>query len=355
MNSHSMKFWCYLLAVTLDVSLASLGCTDRSPAGADGGGTGIFLPTTLTSASGAGDSTSGSASGTGDGGALASTSAAASSSSGEPATGGTSDPPPSLKFDLGSLPDPGSSTGQSAEGCTKIDFLFVVDNSGSMAEEQAALIDSFPSFIQSIQGTVKAQDYQILTVDTDDGYGLGYCDGHLGAGIVNTPEGSACGVDGGHRYMLPNQPALADTFACVATVGTNGDSLERPMEAMVEAITTQNGPGKCNEGFLRPDAILVVTFITDEEDIGKSTGDPTSWRSSLVMAKGGNDQALVVLGLMGGDESCPDAEFAPNLKAFTDSFSFGSWGPICAPSYTPFFDQAVMVIDSACDTFVPPG
>ena len=55
--------------------------------------------------------------------------------------------------------------------------------------------------------------------------------------------------------------------------------------------------GGCNEGFLRDDAILVVTFITDEEDTG-SAGNPDSWKQTLVDAKGGNEEAIVVLGLV---------------------------------------------------------
>src|SRR5690242_21671906 len=36
-------------------------------------------------------------------------------------------------------------------GCAKADFLFVIDNSGSMADEQDNLIASFPGFIDTIQ------------------------------------------------------------------------------------------------------------------------------------------------------------------------------------------------------------
>ena len=38
------------------------------------------------------------------------------------------------------------------------------------------------------------------------------------------------------------------------------------MLTMFAAVSTLNVPGQCNEGFLRKDALLVVTFITDEED-----------------------------------------------------------------------------------------
>src|SRR5690606_32469561 len=36
------------------------------------------------------------------------------------------------------------------EGCKAVDFLFVIDNSGSMGDNQDALVASFGSFMQSI-------------------------------------------------------------------------------------------------------------------------------------------------------------------------------------------------------------
>jgi hypothetical protein len=152
----------------------------------------------------------------------------------------------------------------------------------------------------------------------------------------------------------------------VATVGIGGDGNERPMEAMVEAVTTQNEPGQCNEGFVRDDAILVVTYITDEEDNGKSAGNPTTWKDALVTAKAGNENAVVVLGLV-GDTGLPNAicmpyagggdgaEDAPTLRQFAESFVYGMWAAVCEPDYAPFFDQAVSVIDTACEEFEPPG
>src|SRR5690606_22368282 len=107
-----------------------------------------------------------------------------------------------------------------------------------------------------------------------------------------------CGIIGGNRYMIDGQPNLASTFECVAKVGTSGDGSERPMEAMVAAVSTLNGPGGCNEGFLRKDALLVVTFITDEED-NQSNGNPVGWNAALVAAKQGKETSIVVLGLIG--------------------------------------------------------
>ena len=58
--------------------------------------------------------------------------------------------------------------GGGSSGCDKVDFLFVVDNSVSMSDQQAALVASFPDFINTIQSTLSAtSDYHVMVVDTD--------------------------------------------------------------------------------------------------------------------------------------------------------------------------------------------
>lgn len=310
------------------------------------------------------------------------------------ATGGAStDPPATADADSGGLKfDVNKETGgidpdsEGAVGCQKIDFLFVVDNSGSMSDEQNALAVSFGGFIDSIQNTVMAQDYQIMVIDTDAGSPfeeacipmcflfpecMGYpcdmlpmaegCDVALGAGLIADPDGQTCGIVGDKRYMVDGQPDLAGTFECIAKVGTDGDGSERPMEAMVAAIAGLSKPGGCNEGFVRDDALLVVTYITDEEDDEESNGNPVGWNASLVAAKSGAEKSLVVLGLIGdSDQPNPvcqmdQAEASPRLREFAESFTYGSWGSICSLDYAPFFDAAVSVIDTACQQFEPPG
>ena len=299
--------------------------------------------------------------------------------------------------------------GMEEAGCEKVDFLFVIDNSGSMTEEQMALVNSFPGFISTISDTLMAQDYHLMVTDTDAASvgsssisiingqlqcephpnccmggcnGIGGvvvnpppemcngepcanfpipegCDHEIGAGKLADPEGNPCGIDGDLRYMLDTQTNLEQTFSCLALVGTGGDGLERPMDATLDAIGVQSGGGGCNEGFLRDDAVLVVTIISDEDDVDQSMGDPASWKQALVDAKGGNEEAVVVLALVGdgGAEGgqCPDDVDAPVLRSFAESFPYGQVGSVCAPDYSPFFVQAVSVIDTACDEFVPVG
>jgi hypothetical protein len=316
--------------------------------------------------------------------------------------------------DAGELFDvaPGNEGGgdeASADGCRKIDFLFVIDNSGSMADEQAQLVASFPAFMATIEQTLEISDYQILATDTDAASvtskyycgGSGCCDLHcgidlggwccelvdaeceggalctppadacdveLGAGLDDDATGADCGFFGGHRYLLEGEPDLPGGFACAALVGTDGDSQELVAEAMLAAVGPSAQPGGCNAGFLRNDAILVVTLITDEGD--SSQGTAAQWHDALVAAKGGDEQAVVLLSLVGDsdldDATCAPfqeggmnfgegARPAPRFRELAESFPHGRWGSVCADDYGPFFADAVADVDLACEEFVPPG
>jgi hypothetical protein len=291
--------------------------------------------------------------------------------------------------------------GNNQPGCDKVDFLFIIDNSGSMLEEQNSLIAAFPQFIATIQETVdEAQDYHIMVVDTDawvyaacpllcgfpfpglvcEGFECNVttpeeCEDVLGAG-VNHPRGNdasntPCNFATGTRWMDSNEPDLTAAFSCAAQVGTGStDDPEKPMEAMVAAATEGTPAFTCNEGFFRDDAILVVTFVTDEDDAANdgSAGTVEGWRQALIAAKNGDPNAVVVLGLFGdGDTADPictsfdsqsgnGAEPSPRLRQFTESWGDkGFAGSICAPSYDQFFDQAVGIIDTTCDDFIPPA
>jgi hypothetical protein len=264
-----------------------------------------------------------------------------------------------------------SSEPPAGSGCTKVDFLFVVDNSLSMLLKQSNLINSFPGFLRVVQANVEASDFHIMVVDTDgwdgsdaDASGSERCRDTLGGGKRVSAAGEDCGVSGDARYLSSAQPDLAETFSCIARVGTFGESEEQPMDALLQAIgRAQNGPGGCNEGFLRDDAILVVTLITDSDDRA-SIGNPATWRQELLARKSDADAALVVLGLVGDnnlDEGLPGgpcsflgASGAPALQSFVQSLEQGFLASVCADDYAPFFEDAVSRIDTACRAFVPP-
>lgn len=181
-----------------------------------------------------------------------------------------------------------------------------------------------------------------------------------GAGKSEDPLFEDCSFATDDRFITSAEPDLTSAFECAALVGAGGDGNERPMDAMIQGVGPLNQAGECNAGFIRDDAILVVTFITDESEDG-SGGTPGSWKQALLDAKGGNEDAIVVLGVLGDTGAagglCNDeqAQDAPRLREFADSFAQGQWESICAPNYAPFLESAVSVIDVACDNFTPEG
>jgi hypothetical protein len=185
----------------------------------------------------------------------------------------------------------------------------------------------------------------------------------LGAGRRIGGDGEDCGIEGNQRYLLDEQEDIAGTFECLAQVGIYGNVEELAMDAMLRATgAVVNDIDECNAGFVRDDAVLVVTLITDEED-ERSHGDPEYWKRMLLRVKEGNEASVVMLGLIadnhipGGLPGGPCDEFSgsasPRLESFVRSFEFGAIGSVCAPDYSVFFADAVSSIHTACDAFVP--
>ena len=157
---------------------------------------------------------------------------------------------------------------------------------------------------------------------------------------------------------------LATEFACAAKVGSEGNGIEFPMNAMEKAVRGDLAePGECNEGFIREDALLVVVVITDEWDgpgdpeIFGSTGDAASWYDTVVAAKNGIPGNVVILSLVHFGE-CPPTDggsMSGDIEPFTAMFGANGFLGCIDSDYAELFMQATMVIDGACEGFVPPG
>ncbi len=292
-----------------------------------------------------------------------------STTSGSSTTG--EDGPPPVIFDFGGIPE----APPFDEQCGQVDFLFIIDNSGSMNDEQANLVNSFPGFITGIQNTLEQVDeYQVGVVTTDAYSSNNAVPGcNVLGGLVTKTGGSfssnsTCGpYAAGNNYMteLDN---LNQTFACAAQVGTDGSGIERPMDALVTVVNkVHGGAGQCNEGYIRDDALLVIVIITDEWDgpndpeIPGSSGLPQDWYDAVVAAKLGIAENAVALALINyqGSPTCPP-DSPPfdgvHIRDFVNLFGEnGFLGGVCEPDYGPTFAEAVGVIEGACNNFQPPA
>ncbi len=143
----------------------------------------------------------------------------------------------------------------------KVDLLFMVDDSGSMREEQGALRDQFPKLINTLTTGMRqqpngamdpnpfppAKDLHLGVVTTDMGLvgisGIGGCTGVGDDGILRDPTSHGCmGALPGQRFLAYTAgsgilPAtLAANFACVANDGTDGCGFEQQLESPLKAL-----------------------------------------------------------------------------------------------------------------------
>lgn len=174
-----------------------------------------------------------------------------------------------------------------AVGNRDLDILFVVDDSGTMADKQARLATSFPSFINRLQAIPGGlPNLHLGVVSTDLGSstenGIGPTVGAVGAGgCANTGDAGnltingasvlgtfASDIDNGGGRTQNFTGDLATVFGQMARLGATGCGFEQPLSAMRAAL--DNNPN--NNGFIRSQANLAVVFLTDEDDC--SAKDP---------------------------------------------------------------------------------
>ena len=298
--------------------------------------------------------------------------------------------------DMGLIPDFGPAQPPGCEG--KIDFLFLIARTGTMKTEQAQLLGSLPGFIATIEASFSSFDTHIMVANPDgewpgwicnapefcgtkpytcDAWAPGFkcgnetwdsieaCEQTLGAGILYNvgpaAQNEPCVLAGGRRYIvIPGEPDPEAAFACIAPVG-NGGSAPPMGEALVAAVSpAMNADGGCNAGFLRPDALLVVTMITDLEDQESKT-KPADWYDAVVKAKG-DPGAVVMLAIQPqplpmGEEKKPgctyDDEGELRFCDLIEMFPFHEEGNCCAASYVPVFENAAGRVAEACASFIP--
>jgi hypothetical protein len=152
----------------------------------------------------------------------------------------------------------------------------------SMAEEQESLVQALPTLVGLLldpgPAHVPVSDIHIGVVSTDvgtAGRSIETCsdpvDGDNGE-LLGEPAAHLPGCDGAYPLFLSNDgshdPAVIDGLAhdigCIARLGINGCGWEQQLEASYRALVTHREG--FNAGFLRGDSILVVIFLTDEED-----------------------------------------------------------------------------------------
>jgi hypothetical protein len=191
-----------------------------------------------------------------------------------------------------------------------VEILFVIDNSGSMAEEQVKLVEAAGALFEQLDA-VEA-NYRIAFTTTDVGNptcsGTTPEAGHLVASACETrledfliDDGTVdvrdfacsdpCSLDAAALTIQPtsidfdsglkerpwiernesvtNLPVTTDpveAFKCFAPQGIAGCGFESPLEAMYLALHRMDDSAEDSFGFRRAEGVLAVVLLTDEAD-----------------------------------------------------------------------------------------
>lgn len=126
-----------------------------------------------------------------------------------------------------------------------VDILWVIDDSGSMADEQDSLGRNFTSFIN--QFLAKDIDFKMAITTTD---GTSSRNGKMVGDSSKLTRASAKG----------NKTAFINNFTKWVKVGTSGSGVEQGLK------TSASFMDRYASSFLRKDAFLVIVYLSDEED-----------------------------------------------------------------------------------------
>ncbi|MEA9356389.1 hypothetical protein SHI21_09255 [Bacteriovorax sp. PP10] len=126
-----------------------------------------------------------------------------------------------------------------------VDILWVIDDSGSMADEQDSLGRNFQSFID--QFLVKDIDFKMAITTTD---GTSSRNGKMvGDSALLTSTAAK-----------KNKATFIANFKKLVNVGIKGSGVEQGLKTSAAFMD------RYASSFLRPDAFLVVVYLSDEED-----------------------------------------------------------------------------------------
>jgi hypothetical protein len=181
-----------------------------------------------------------------------------------------------------------------------VDLLFVIDDSATMAEEQASLAQNATTFIQILDAA--QVNYRIAFTTTDIG-GVAFCgnsineDGmFVASSCLERGDLAACDclhetieivptITEGDPELKPrpwlersgeftnvNIP-MDEAMACFLPQSTKGCKFEAPLEGMYRALERSQDPDDPQFGFMRPHADLAIVLATDEVDCSYTTDE----------------------------------------------------------------------------------
>jgi len=210
------------------------------------------------------------------------------------------------------------------DGSNETDILFVVDNSGSMGQEQTSLAVNFSSFVQIVEA---------LDVD----YRLG---------VTSTDPATCAALSGSTPIVTPTTPDPTSTFASNVDLGTSGAGIE---EGLICGQMALDNPA--NDQFLRDIAGLRVMFVSDENDF--SPGDVATYVQYYQSLKDRPEDAILsdISGGIGGCSGPGGLAYTGARYVAASVATGGISASICDANWVATLSSLAWLSASVADTF----
>lgn len=249
-----------------------------------------------------------------------------------------------VSFKMNKVEKSGSESFNQSEKLAGADIVWVIDNSGSMSNDQSRLKNNFASFIQKFVVNGKAKFKFNIAVTTTEAY-----QGGLKAKFETDQQGA--------QYDLSSVAAEADfgkftdDFSLAASVGTNGSASEK-------AFSSAKASRDSNSSWFKGNDTLGVYIIVSDEREQSSSKSAIDWFGTLHGYKN-NPGKTKIYPIVGDDRDKRYETIAQYSGAVVSDInqSFDSLLDNIATSITSLLDSFILkgnryIIQSSIKVFV---
>ncbi len=142
-------------------------------------------------------------------------------------------------------------TQEGGGGNRPLDILWVIDNSGSMGDDQERLALNFEKFINGFAGRVQNADFQMEIITTDNS-------------TNRDSEGKLNGT-----YLRSNRLDFVQYFQSKVKVGASGSGTEKGLFYSLDFL-------KKYSSWVRSNAYLITIYLSDENDFSNIPSNASS-------------------------------------------------------------------------------
>jgi len=217
----------------------------------------------------------------------------------------------------------------------KIDILFVVDDTAAIAPHAEVVTEGLAGIGAALRAATPPLSLHAGFVRA------GSCDA--------SARGAACGIAAPEQFLrsewcgtITNTNVPGDITAAFGCLGELGAADCGPAQPLASAVQSLSGPPRAGwEGFLRPDAFLMIVVVSATDDASGPPGSPTPVSDLVGAVKALKpDPGGIMVAMIGPGDCAPGETTGPRLVAFAEAFGAnGLVMGLCGGDYAAAADR----------------